>query len=341
MQKNVASQKLIVYAYDATTNTPKTGDAANITAYVSKDFGSVTVLADTSAAELDATNGKGYYQFDLAQAETNADTLLFSAKSSTSNIYVVGVPAVVFTTPPNFSLIDVNATGGVGVDWGNVQNKTTTNNLSSTTVANVSNQNNAAPFLSTVWASGLEPASIGSTTNGTSVDLNTSPVMKCFAVQSVGGFEDEGTLDGKMQESANNSDWSDISGATFTQVDASNNLQQITFTRTMRYVRWRGVIAGGPSIYAAVQVGDVPVVASLTESVEAIEGLWTTQLTESYAADGAAPTAAQALFMALSALLERNLAGTTLTLKKLDGITTAMVLTTNSANQPTSTTRSA
>lgn len=115
MYKNTASQKLIVFAYDATTNTPKTGDAANITAYVSKDYGSVTVLGDTSATEMDATNGKGYYLFDLTQAETNADTLLFSAKSSTSNIVVVGSPAAVFTRPPNFSLTSIDSNGRVDV----------------------------------------------------------------------------------------------------------------------------------------------------------------------------------------------------------------------------------
>ena len=100
MLKNVAGQKLIVFAFDSTTNLPKTGDAANITAYVSKDFGTVTVLGDTSAAEMDATNAKGYYLFDLTQAETNADTLLFSAKSSTANIVVVGAPATVYTQLP-------------------------------------------------------------------------------------------------------------------------------------------------------------------------------------------------------------------------------------------------
>ncbi len=103
MFKNTASQKLTVFAFDSTTNLPKTGDAANITAYVSKDNGSVTVLGDTSATEMDSTNAKGYYLFDLTQAETNADQLLFSAKSSTSNIVVIGVPAMVYTLPVGFT----------------------------------------------------------------------------------------------------------------------------------------------------------------------------------------------------------------------------------------------
>src|SRR5436853_6554933 len=113
MLKNVASQKLIVFAFDATTNLPKTGDAANLTAYVSKDYGAVTVLGDTSATEMDATNAKGYYLFDLTQTETNADTLLFSAKSATSNIVVIGSPATVFTLPANFTTLSVDGNGRI------------------------------------------------------------------------------------------------------------------------------------------------------------------------------------------------------------------------------------
>ncbi len=115
MQKNTASQKLIVFAFDSTTSLPKSGDAANITAYVSKDYGAVTVLGDTSATEMDATNAKGYYLFDLTQTETNADTLLFSAKSVTSNIVVVGAPATVFTTAPNFNLTSIDSNGRLDI----------------------------------------------------------------------------------------------------------------------------------------------------------------------------------------------------------------------------------
>lgn len=99
MFKNVASQKFIVFAFDSTTNLPKTGDAANITAYISKDYGAVTVLGDTTATEMDATNAKGYYLFDSTQAESNADVILLSAKSSTTNIVVVGAPASIATIP--------------------------------------------------------------------------------------------------------------------------------------------------------------------------------------------------------------------------------------------------
>lgn len=63
------------------------------------------------------------------------------------------------------------------------------------------------------------------------------------------------------------------------------------------------------------------------------------QLTESYAADGVAPTVEQALFLIQQMLTEMSIAGTTMTVKKLDGATTAATLTLNDATTPTSITR--
>jgi len=111
MFKNVASQKFYVYAYDTATNAPKTGDSGNITAYIAKDFGSVTALTDTGASEIDNTNAKGFYVFDATQAETNADVILVSGKSSTSGVVVLGAPACVFTFPNKFTTLVIDSAG--------------------------------------------------------------------------------------------------------------------------------------------------------------------------------------------------------------------------------------
>lgn len=113
MFKNVASQKLSVYVFDSTTNLPKTGDAANLTAYRSLDDGAVTVLGDTSATEQDATNAKGFYIFDLTQGETNGDKIMFSCKSATANMVCLAMPAVIYTVPPLFTTQVIDATGRV------------------------------------------------------------------------------------------------------------------------------------------------------------------------------------------------------------------------------------
>jgi hypothetical protein len=74
-------------------------------------------------------------------------------------------------------------------------------------------------------------------------------------------------------------------------------------------------------------------------SSEAFTAVLTTQLTESYAADGAAPTLAQAIFLIQQALTEFAISGTTTTIKKLDGSTTAATLTLDDGTTPTSVTR--
>ena len=73
--------------------------------------------------------------------------------------------------------------------------------------------------------------------------------------------------------------------------------------------------------------------------VAAAVAVTTTAMTEAYAADGAAFTLAQAIYMIWSLLAERSIAGTTLTAKKLNGSTTAMTFTLDDATTPTSQTR--
>lgn len=65
----------------------------------------------------------------------------------------------------------------------------------------------------------------------------------------------------------------------------------------------------------------------------------TDAMTESYAADGAAPSPQQLLFMLWSLLSEKDISSTTMTCKKLNGSTTSMTFTLNDASSPTSITR--
>lgn len=71
-----------------------------------------------------------------------------------------------------------------------------------------------------------------------------------------------------------------------------------------------------------------------------VDDVLRTALTESYAADGAAGTLSQILFGLQAFLQERSVSGTTLTVKKLDGSTTAMTFTLSDATTPVSITRS-
>jgi hypothetical protein len=107
MEKNVASQKWIVFAFDRTDNTPKTGDAANITANLRIDGGAANPVDDVNPTELE----DGYYVFDITQAESNGDLIVICPASSTGDIQVIGVPGAVYTTPPNFPAMGIEADG--------------------------------------------------------------------------------------------------------------------------------------------------------------------------------------------------------------------------------------
>lgn len=61
--------------------------------------------------------------------------------------------------------------------------------------------------------------------------------------------------------------------------------------------------------------------------------------TESYANDGSTASVTQLLYMIYAILAEPNYSGTTLTVKKLDGSTTAMTFALNDATSPTTQTR--
>jgi len=71
----------------------------------------------------------------------------------------------------------------------------------------------------------------------------------------------------------------------------------------------------------------------------AVADVLTTQMTESYAADGAAPTLAQAIMLIQQSLGDFAISGTTITVRQVDGATTAATFTLDDATNPTSSTR--
>lgn len=118
--------------------------------------------------------------------------------------------------------------------------------------------------------------------------------------------------------------------ANVTQMDGSTNPASI-----IENAVWNAVRADHNTINTMGRVMN-----TLNTNVDAaISAILTTALTESYNTDGAAPTAAQALFVIMQMLTEMSISGTTMTVKKLDGSTTALTLTLNSSTEPTSVTR--
>ena len=70
-----------------------------------------------------------------------------------------------------------------------------------------------------------------------------------------------------------------------------------------------------------------------------VSDILTTQMTEAYAADGTAPTLAQAIFLIQQTIGDFAISGTTITTKKIDGSATAATYTLDDGTNPTSRTR--
>jgi len=94
--KNIASQKVAVYARNVVTDQPYTGGAATISAQYSKDGAACGATTDVNPTELDAADAPGIYIFDFADAgDSNADMIVLSAVSTTTNIQIE--PLIIYT----------------------------------------------------------------------------------------------------------------------------------------------------------------------------------------------------------------------------------------------------
>jgi hypothetical protein len=97
-----------------------------------------------------------------------------------------------------------------------------------------------------------------------------------------------------------------------------------------------------PAILADTGTDGVVVNAAglATDAVtEIVTAVLTTQMTEAYATDGSAPTLAQALCLIQQMLGDFAISGTTMTVRKVDGSTSAATFTLNDGTSPTAITR--
>jgi hypothetical protein len=111
------------------------------------------------------------------------------------------------------------------------------------------------------------PTAKTSTVTGTGIDVKEY-IGNIMIIQDVGTVSGTTpTLDGKIQSSADNStNWTDVTGATFTQVTASTSLQTCNVDTRLakRYIRYVGTIAGTTPSFSmdVVAVGQKQVVGS-------------------------------------------------------------------------------
>jgi hypothetical protein len=80
---------------------------------------------------------------------------------------------------------------------------------------------------------------------------------------------------------------------------------------------------------------------SAVATLDDVAAGWTTALTEAYAANGSPMTPAEALYMIYAVCAQFAVSGSSITAKRLDGSTTALTFTMDSATAPTERTRTA
>lgn len=290
--------------------------ATGLDSEVSKDAGT---FADCTNEATEIATNSGMYYLDLTSTEMNADTVAIIVKTSTSGAK---------TTP-----IVLYPAGTVVPEFGIVRRGTAQSVTSTTTTIDA-----AASFGDNVLA-GMILGAYGS----------SQGYWQYRAINSNVGSTDVLSHDAWTTTPSGTITYVIYAAAPISStVSLSNNVTQIggsSAAATSLKNALTGV--GGETITAtfsgsltgAVTVGTNNDKTGYTLSNAGVDALYTRALTESYAADGAAPTVAQALFAIQQFLQEKAISGTALTVKKLDGVTTAMTFLLNDSTSPTSVTR--
>jgi len=288
-------------------------NAASVVASVSGSVGSVTggvTLASTqgSYAPAKATDNVGIDWSNVSGA-TTANAL---TGTTIANVTLASTQG---------SYAPAKATDNVGVDWSNVSAATTANVLSGTTVATVTT-------LTGHTAQTGDSFAIGSGTNGfAAIKVDTGAIL-IDTNELQGDWTNGGRLDLLLDAIPTTAMRGTDNAATAASLaTAQTDLDTITGTDGVTLATAQALYA--PNVVVPDAAGVAPTVAEIL----------TTAMTESYAADGVAPTLAQAVFAIQQFLQERSTATTTVTVKKLDGSTSAMTFTLDDATTPTSITR--
>jgi hypothetical protein len=250
--------------------------------------------------------------------------------------------------------LDVSATGEAGLDWANVGTPGSAVNLSATTVNLVNtittytgNTVQTGDSFARLGAAGAGLTALGDTRIA-HLDADVSSRMATFTLPT--NFAALGiTVAGKISEVV-------LCDTVTTNTDmiTQANVRTAVGLASANLDTQLAAIAGYIDTEIAtliVSVGSglntlVTAVKAKTDNLPAspastgdVTGVWTTAMAESYNADGSAPTPAQALFVVMQMLTEMSISDTTMTIKKLNGSTTAFTLTLNDATTPTSLTR--
>jgi len=284
--------------------------ATGLDSEVSKDQGT---FADCTNEATEIATSSGMYYLDLTSTEMNADCVAVIVKTTSSGAKTTTI--VLYPEETGDINVDVTAYGGTAGTFSGGRPET-----------NVSH-----------WKGSTAPAMTGDAYARLGAPAGASIAADILAIDNfVDDIESRlGTPSDLGSGATIAANLVDIEGQTDsipTDVWAAGTRTLTALDEDSTTIDLDAAIRAALGLAAAnldTQLGDLPTVTDIL----------TTAMTESYNADGAAPTLAQALFGILQVLTEASVSGTTMTVKKLDGSTAAFTLTLDSATSPTSITR--
>ena len=302
------------------TNDDKTG--YSVTGTVSADV--VSLSGDSTAADnLEADyDGSGYNK--------SASTI----GTVTTNTDMRGTDSAMLaaSAPSNFADLEITAsTGKVTVGTNDDKTGYSITGTVSADIVSVSGDSTAADNLEKDYDGtgyNKSASTIGTTTTNTDMRGTDSAILAASAPTNFGDLAITAST-GRVTVGTNNDKAGYSISGTLQTLDELNNFDPAA--DTVANVTTAGTVTNGVTV-STVSDGAI--------GADAVADIWSTAaLAESYASDGSTGTPAQLLYQIQQALTEFAISSTTVTVKKLDGSTTASTYTLDDASSPTSRTR--
>lgn len=311
-----------------------------------KEWADFAMVIATTARQIDdlaypATSGRSIVVDAAGLVDANTVKLGPSGSGTAQSARDIGA-SVLLSSGTGTGQLKL-ASGYVAMTWADIAAPTTSVNLSGTTIATTQKVDvdtiKTNPVVNGGTITFPAGATLASTTNITAgtittvTNLTNAPTSGDFTATMKTSVTTAATaatptaaaVTGNVGGNVTGSVGS-VVGLTASNLDAtiSSRLASASYTAPLSAAGTRTAI-GLASANLDTQLAALPTVSSIL----------TTQMTESYASDGAAPTLAQALFLIQQQLGDFSISGTTLTVKKLDGSTTAATFTLDSSSSPT------
>lgn len=181
-QSGVTDQYIYFVAVDSTDLKTRETGLSSFTVYRSRDGGAAVAYTTPTVNETDTTNMPGVYELLLDEdmtigAGNDSEAVVLhitqAAMAPVTLTYELYRPVVTAG-----STLDVTATGAAGIDWGNVENKTTVNALTNTSIITTQqvdvNTIKTNPVVNAGTVTFPTGATLASTTNITAGTITTT-----------------------------------------------------------------------------------------------------------------------------------------------------------------------